>query len=202
MKHVTALTAVLGVVALSACSATPPASTSAATSPAASASPSMSGSSSPEGSATDSAATPSAMASSAAASVSAGPTGQSAQVDDLVFSVISAKTVDQVDGRLDRVQKGHWLAVRVRVTNKGEESVVLNTQAFQLNAAGGKKFQTDDPAMFIDNDSDPLIGEDIAAGNSADGTVLFSVPKPLRAGTLVVWKPMSASDPGNIPLKF
>ena len=182
----------MSVAALSACAVQPPATT-AGTTP--SASSTLSGEATPTtgGTPTEMAQTPSAT------TTTAGEVG-SAKVDTLTFTVLSVGTRDVIKGRNGLDQKGHWLAIVVRVTNTGSAGVTVNGASFQVEAKGGKSYQTDDPAMFQAAESDELIGEEIAAGASAQGLLLFSVPKSAGGLTLKVWKPMSSSDPGVIDL--
>lgn len=182
----------MSVAALSACAVQPPA-TSAGASPAASSTPTGEATPTTVATPTELVQTPSA------ATTTSGEVG-SATVDTLTFTVLSVGTVDVIKGRNGLDQKGHWLAIMVRVTNAGSAGVTVNGASFQVEVKGGKSYQTDDPAMFQAAESDELIGEEIAPGASAQGLLLFSVPKSAGGLTLKVWKPMSSSDPGVIDL--
>lgn len=179
----------LSVLALSACATVPPTTPGAVapTDPVPSASPVDSPS------VTD---TPSASPTSAR-TVDA---SKSVRVDDLVVTVLATETRDLVTGRMDRQQKGHWLAITIRATNEGPDGVTLHGSSFQLNEAGGKTYQTDDPAMFVADETNELLGEEIGSQASVEGTLLFAVPRKTDKLTLVVWKPTSTADPGSIPL--
>lgn len=183
----------LSVVLLSACATVPPTSPGsfAPTDPVPSASPadspSMTG-------------TPSAGPVPSPSTERTVDASKTVRVDDLVVSVLATETRDLVTGRMDREQKGHWLAVTVRATNEGPDGVTLHGSSFQLNEAGGKTYQTDDPAMFVADETNELLGEEIGSQSSAEGTLLFAVPKNTDKLTLVVWKPTSTADPGSIPL--
>ncbi len=183
--------AVAGVVLVSACTGQPstvsPAPATAAASP---------GSSSP--SVTPTTPTTSSPGTASASASSAGIA--SVTVDDLMFTVLSVETRDLIKGRNGIDSKGHWLAVRIRVTNRGKSGIAVNNTTFELDAKGGKSYQTDDPAMFQSGESDALVGEDIRPDASAEGVLLFSVPKTASGFSLKVWKPRSSSDPGVIPL--
>lgn len=124
-----------------------------------------------------------------------------ARVGDVVFGVVSSKLVDKVSGRADRTQTGHWLAVLVRVTNRSKTSLVINTQAFEVLGGSGKRYQTDDPAMFTDNDSDALIGVDIFPGEAGEGTLLFPVGRNDSDFILTAWKPNSTLGPAKLRLR-
>lgn len=182
--------AIAGVAALSACAAQPATSTVGTTPSAAS---------TPSSEATPAAA-PSEMTRTPSATTPTAKAVGSAKVDTLTFTVLSVGTRDLIKGRNGLAQKGHWLAIVVEVTNAGSDPVTVNGESFEVSARGGKTYQTDDPAMFQAAESDALIGEEITPGGSAQGLLLFSIPRSVTGLSLTVWKPRSSSAPGVIPL--
>ncbi len=123
------------------------------------------------------------------------------RVDDVEFLVLAVSMVDHVEGRANRKETGHWLAIKMRVVNQGKSTVVLNTQGFQVTSGAGKNYLTDDPAMFTDNDSDELIGSGITPGAKAEGTLLFAVPRNAKSFVLTSWKPDSSVPPAKLSLR-
>lgn len=148
-------------------------------------------------------AAPTEAASTAATTEAAAATtvgiGQPLTVGDLVFTVTSAGTIDELDF-YGETKTGHWELISINIQNNGKEAVTIDSSFFKLLESDGTVYETDsDSIMYIDSEKS-LFLEAINPKLSKDGEVLFAIPTSAIDLTLQVQTGYFGTETGEISL--
>ncbi len=125
--------------------------------------------------------------------------GDAVRVGDLELTVKSVDRATKLSNGFSS-KKGNWLVVKVKLTNKGKEQVMVNSSDFNVKESDGTTYSTDSDGMtYVDSD-EWLFLKDINPKTSATGTIVFAVPKSVKDPTLEVTSGFLGSDSTEISL--
>jgi hypothetical protein len=92
-----------------------------------------------------------------------------------------AKEGDEV---LNKTAQGQYCEVALTVKNIGTEAQIFDGSAQTAKGANGAKYENDGEAEIYANSDNQTFLNKINPGNTADGTVIFDIPKDARIVSL------------------
>jgi hypothetical protein len=105
--------------------------------------------------------------------------GDKASDGELQFTVTDVKCgITRVGSEYVNAEpQGQFCKIRLVVENVGNESATMNSSNQDLYDNKGRKFATDDTAMIYSDWKDSFRLDEINPGNSANGSLIYDVPK-------------------------